>query len=219
MNACPMALVLDFGGVVSKTLFETHDRTERALGLAPGSLAWQGPFAPETDGPWRDMQAGTISERDDWRLRTRETGRLIGRDWTRMEQFVRAARGADPLAVIRREALDAIAAVKKAGGKLAVLSNELDLFYGAEFRHKLPFLDDFDLIVDATHTHVLKPDPAAYRMVTEGLGLSAEACVFVDDQPRNIAGADAFGMKTVSFDVRDPGAGYREALTLLGLTP
>ena len=28
------ALVLDFGGVISKTLFETHDLTARALGLA-----------------------------------------------------------------------------------------------------------------------------------------------------------------------------------------
>ena len=27
------ALILDFGGVVTRTLFETHDMTERALGL------------------------------------------------------------------------------------------------------------------------------------------------------------------------------------------
>ncbi|MEZ5449921.1 MAG: hypothetical protein R3E89_13430 [Thiolinea sp.] len=29
------ALVLDFGGVISRTLFETHDSTEQALGLPP----------------------------------------------------------------------------------------------------------------------------------------------------------------------------------------
>ena len=34
------ALVLDFGGVISRTLFETHDLTEKALGLAAGSLQW-----------------------------------------------------------------------------------------------------------------------------------------------------------------------------------
>jgi putative hydrolase of the HAD superfamily len=27
------ALILDFGGIVTRTLFETHDITERALGL------------------------------------------------------------------------------------------------------------------------------------------------------------------------------------------
>ena len=30
------ALILDFGGVISRTLFETHDETERALGLPAG---------------------------------------------------------------------------------------------------------------------------------------------------------------------------------------
>ena len=32
------ALILDFGGVVTRTLFETHDITERALGLPAGTL-------------------------------------------------------------------------------------------------------------------------------------------------------------------------------------
>ena len=50
------ALVLDFGGVVSKTLFETHDLSEKALGLAPGTLGWRGPFDPASDAAWRAMQ-------------------------------------------------------------------------------------------------------------------------------------------------------------------
>ena len=33
MSGKPQALVLDFGGVVTKTLFETHAVTEQALGL------------------------------------------------------------------------------------------------------------------------------------------------------------------------------------------
>ena len=36
------ALILDFGGVVTRTLFETHDITERALGLPAGTLTWRG---------------------------------------------------------------------------------------------------------------------------------------------------------------------------------
>ena len=35
------ALVFDFGGVISKTLFETHASTERRLSLPPGSLTWR----------------------------------------------------------------------------------------------------------------------------------------------------------------------------------
>jgi len=212
------ALILDFGGVVTRTLFETHDLTEAALGLAPGTLTWRGPFAPDTATLWQNMQAGEISERDYWHIRTREVGALIGADWTEMRQFVRAARGAEPDKIIRPEALAAIDATHAAGCRVAILSNELDLFYGAAFREKLPFLARFEVIHDATYTGILKPDPRAYAACLDALGLPAEACVFVDDQARNIAGARAVGLRTVHFDVAAPAASYHEALRLLRVT-
>jgi len=217
MSGSAEALVLDFGGVITKTLFETHASTEKALGLPSGTLTWQGPFDPAGDALWRSMQAGEISERDYWMTRTRETGALLGEDWDRMDQFLRRARGADLMESVRPEALDAIGKAGAAGRRLAILSNELDLFYGADFRDKLPFLTDFDLIVDATYTKILKPDPRAYAYVTDGLGLSARACVFVDDQLKNVRGGDAVGMQTVHFDVRDPAGSYARALDLLGI--
>jgi putative hydrolase of the HAD superfamily len=211
------ALVLDFGGVISKTLFETHDLTEHALGLAPCTLKWLGPFAPDSDPLWSAMQRGEISERDYWLTRSREVGQMLGEDWRDMETFVKRARGADPETVIRPEAERAIRIVADAGFKLAILSNELDLFYGADFRARLPVLARFDTIVDATHTGILKPDPRAYQFVVDALALKAEDCVFVDDQRRNIAGAIAYGMRTVLFEVRAPAASYHEALRHFGL--
>jgi putative hydrolase of the HAD superfamily len=213
------ALVLDFGGVITRTLFETHALTERALGLAPGTLAWRGPFDPAGDALWRRMQAGEITERDYWLTRTREVGRLLGEDWTRIEQFVRRARGAEPAAVIRPEAAAAVEAAASAGRRLAILSNELDLFYGADFRRRLPLLARFELIVDATYSDMLKPDPRAYAAVCDGLGLAPGDCVFVDDQPRNVQGALASGWQAVAFDVRAPGESYAQALRHLGLRP
>ena len=212
------ALILDFGGVISRTLFETHTLSEAALGLPPGSLTWAGPFAPDKDALWRDMQAGKISERDYWARRTGEVSALCGKDWMQMSDFVRAARGADPDAIIRPEFRAAIAQAKAAGLKLAILSNELDLFYGADFRTKLPFLAEFDVIVDATHTGILKPDPRAYQACLDQLHLPASSCVFVDDQRRNVDGARTIGLETVHFDVANPTAGYTQALHLLGLT-
>lgn len=211
------ALILDFGGVVTRTLFETHALSEAALGLPAGSLTWRGPFAPESDPLWRDMQADKISERDYWRQRTQEVAKLVGADWREMSDFVKAARGADPLPIIRPEALAAIERAKNAGKKLAVLSNELDLFYGAAFREKLPFLKDFAVISDATYTGILKPDPSAYLDCLDQLNLPPQACVFVDDQLRNIKGADKIGLQTVHFDVKTPAASYDEALGKLGL--
>ncbi|UFX42837.1 HAD-IA family hydrolase [Bradyrhizobium sp. 41S5] len=211
------ALVLDFGGVISKTLFETHDLTECAVGLAPCTLRWLGPFAPDSDPLWAAMQRGEISERDYWLTRSREVGRMVGEDWRDMETFVKRARGADPDTVIRPEAARAITLAADAGFRLAILSNELDLFYGAEFRTRLSILKHFDIIVDATHTGILKPDRRAYQSVLDELALEAEDCVFVDDQRRNIAGAAACNMRTVLFDVRNPAASYSEALRHFGL--
>jgi putative hydrolase of the HAD superfamily len=211
------ALIVDFGGVISRTLFETHALSEHALGLAPGTLAWRGPFDPSSDALWRDVQADRISERDYWMARTREVGRLVGEDWDRMDTFVQRARGADVQAVIRPEAVTAIHAAKAAGCRLAILSNELDLFYGADFRARLPLLDLFEVVVDATYTRILKPDPRAYALCIEQLGLPARDCVFVDDQLRNVEGARRAGLKVVHFDVMQPKESYREALGLLGL--
>jgi len=209
------ALILDFGGVITRTLFETHDLSERALGLPPGSLTWRGPFAPETDELWVAMQAGEITEREYWAQRTAEVGKLAGREWTEMSQFVSAARGADPQAVVRPEALQAIETARKRGASLAVLSNELDLFYGPEFRAELPFLKNFEVIADATYTGILKPDARAYLDCTNQLGVKPRHCVFVDDQEQNVRGAQAVGMNAVQFDVREPGRSFGQAMAML----
>ena len=151
-------LVLDFGGVISRTVFETHGDSEKALGLAPGTLNWRGPFDPDNDPLWCAMQAGEISERDYWYTRARETGRLVGEEWSDLPSFLQRVRGAEPDRIIRPEARAAIETASTAGKTLAILSNELDLFYGADFREKLPLLEKFDLIVDATYSKILKPD-------------------------------------------------------------
>ena len=211
------ALILDFGGVISRTLFETHALSEAALGLSPGTLSWRGPFADEAapDLLWQAMQRGDISERDYWLTRSREVGALLGEDWRDMQTLVRRARGADVAAIIRPEAEACIHAAKALGCKLAVLSNELDLFYGADFRERLPLLKVFDVIEDATYSGILKPDPRAYQSCLQRLGLGPERAVFVDDQARNIDGAKRCGLHTVHLDVRSPAAGFAEALRCL----
>ncbi len=215
----PQALILDFGGVITRTLFESHALTEANLGLAPGTLTWRGPFDPASDALWREMQADRISERDYWMARTREVGLLVGETWDRMECFVRRARGADLAGMIRPEATAAIEAAQAAGIRLALLSNELDLFYGADLRDRLALLQRFDAIIDATHTHILKPDPRAYQACLEVLGLPGAACVFVDDQQRNVEGARRAGLRAVQFDVRTPAQSFDLALSALGLAP
>lgn len=215
VKSADKALILDFGGVISRTLFETHALSEAALGLPAGTLTWQGPFDPDADALWQDMQADRISERDYWLQRTREVGRMLGEEWHEMQTFVQRARGADVQAVIRPEAVATIHQAKAAGYKLGILSNELDLFYGTGFRARLPLLALFDVVVDATYTQVLKPDPRAYEACLQALAVRAEHAVFVDDQKRNVDGALRCGLQVVQLDVRQPAAGFELALALL----
>ena len=209
------ALILDFGGVISRTLFETHDETERALGLPAGTLTWRGPFDPPTDPLWQAMQRGELSERDYWLQRAREVGALLGERWEAMETLVQRARGAEPDRVIRPETAALVREAQAAGIRLAILSNELDLFYGRSLRERLPLLQAFEHISDATYTGLLKPDPQAYLGCLRALGLAPDDAVFVDDQARNVDGSRRQGIPTVAFDVTRPEASCAMARQML----
>ena len=209
------SIIFDFGGVISKTLFETHELTEASLKLPPNTLQWRGPFDPDSDSLWESMQDNKISERDYWKIRTNEVGSLLKKDWTEISDFVRAARGTQPLDIIRPEALQIIDFAVKKNIRLAVLSNELDLFYGEGFRDKLPFLNSFEIIHDATYTNILKPDPRSYNSCLKDLGLLADQCIFIDDQPKNILGAKRVGLNAIQFNVLKPKESFAAVLDLL----
>ncbi len=210
------ALLLDFGGVVSITLFERHRQTERLLGLAEGALTWRGPFDPDGDPLWRDMIEGRISERGYWAERAAEVGRMVGEDWT-MLTLTRRAAGDDPNAHVRKEALATVERAKRAGRKVGILSNELELFHGREEMEALNILRLTDCLVDATHTKILKPDPRAYALGCAALNAEPERVVFVDDQMRNVEGARAAGLDAVWFDVTRPAHSFAEAERRLAL--
>jgi putative hydrolase of the HAD superfamily len=94
----------------------------------------------------------------------------------------------------------------------------VDWLDGDGFTRRFPLLSDFEAVIDATYTGILKPDPRAYQLCLDALKLPADQCVFVDDQRRNIDGAEKIGMSTVLFDVREPKKSYAQALAKLGLS-
>ena len=216
MSQPERGLLLDFGGVISVTLFERHRTSERLLGLPEGTLLWRGPFDPDGDDLWRDMLEGRISERDYWAFRAQETGRRIGEDWD-MLAMIRRTMGDDPNAHIRPQARDFVFLAKAAGRRVGILSNELELFYGADTMARLDILKLMDGLVDATHTKILKPDPRAYALGCAALGLPPERIVFVDDQQRNVDAATAAGLIAIRFDVVDPARSFAEAADALDL--
>ena len=216
MTSLKKGLLLDFGGVISVTMFERHRLTEKLLGLPAGTMKWRGPFDPATDDLWRDMIADRISERDYWARRAAETGRLVSEDWD-MLAMIRRTIGEDPNLHVRPEALDLVQRAKAADRRVGILSNELELFYGGDNMALLAILRLMDSLVDATHTKILKPDPRAYALGCEALGLAPQDVVFVDDQPRNVEGARKAGLIAVHFDVRRPSHSFGAAAQELGL--
>lgn len=211
------ALLLDFGSVITFTAFERHRDSERALGLAHGTFGWLGPVDPDTDPLWRSMQRGEISERDYWSRRAAEVGALVGQPgWTPLE-FFQAIRGDDPNLAVRESARQTVAAARAAGLRVGILSNELELYWGRPFMDRLDLLRDIDVLVDATHTHILKPDPRAYALALEALGTSAQRVLFVDDQSRNVEGARRLGIEAVHFDVAAADACFASVRRQLGV--
>jgi putative hydrolase of the HAD superfamily len=209
-------LLLDFGGVISVTLFERHALSEEALGLPAGTLTWRGPFDPAGDSLWADMIADRITEREYWARRAAEVGQLFGEDWD-MLTLIRRTRGPDANRHIRAEAVRTIRRVKAAGRRVGILSNELELFYGRDTLERLDILKEIDSVVDATHTHILKPDPRAYALGCEALGISPGEIVFVDDQLRNVEGARRAELDAVQFDVTKPDSSFAEVERRLGM--
>lgn len=69
-----------------------------------------------------------------------------------------------------------------------------------------PRLARFDAFVFSNELRVRKPDPAAYRALTDALGERPSDVVFVDDNPDNVEAARRFGLRSVLFGPGFPAA-------------
>lgn len=80
----------------------------------------------------------------------------------------------------------------------AITNWSAELFPAA--RALYPRLDTlFGVTVVSGVERVVKPDPAIYRLLLDRTGLTAAECLFVDDSPKNVAGARAVGMAAHHF--------------------
>jgi len=215
-QAALSTLLLDFGCVISKSMFENMELVERGLGLRAGTLTWRGPLDPASDPLWRHMQADRISERQYWAIRSAEVAELLGEGWGTYSLQQRASAICGQ-AWFRLEIVDLLDDARAAGIRTGVLTNELALFHSDDWLASVPALKRIDAIVDATFTKILKPAPRAYEMALEALRARPDETLFVDDQLRNVRGAEAVGLQAIHFDVRRPAEMIGEMRRRLGL--
>jgi putative hydrolase of the HAD superfamily len=210
------ALVFDFGGPVLLTPFELRAVGERSLGLPPGTFAWTGPFDPDADPDWRTFQAGGMNEREYWARRCQEFHELSGEP-AEMPYFMAHLYSGSEAELVRPAARELIADAKAAGIPVGMLTNDLTAFHDQDWLDRMTILREFDFMVDGRTDGVLKPDPRAYTLMAERMGVDPSDCVFIDDQPGNLAGAEAVGMRTVHLDPVDPSPGFAQARRMLDL--
>jgi len=187
------------------------------MGLPAGTFTWTGPFDREADPDWQAVQDGTLKERAYWDVRAKVFSDLTGEPAT-MPQFFSHLFDGTPDEVTRASARQLMAEVKSAGIPLGLLTNDMHTFHDAAWIESMaPVLEQFDVIVDGKRDGVLKPDPAAFRLVCDRMGVPTEGTVFIDDLKSNLEGAVAVGMVPVFVDVTKPDEAFALARTYLGL--
>lgn len=210
------SLIFDFGGPVLLTPFELRYVGERDLGLAPGTFAWTGPFAPDQDADWRAFQAGEMNEREYWALRAQEFADITGEEPTMPALCAHLYSGAEE-ELVRPGARKLLDDAKAAGIPVGVLTNDLTSFHDRDWLERMGILREFDVLVDGRTEGVYKPDRRAYEIVIERMGVDPATAIFIDDQPVNLQGAEVAGLTPVRLDPTDPAPGFRLARSLLGL--
>ena len=183
----PEAVVFDVGGVLIdwnprhlyRRLFDDEEEMERFLAEVC-SPAWN-----------LLLDAGLPFQEGVGALKSRfpQHARLIHAYDEQWQEMVVGALE-DTVAVLRD--------VIEAGWPVYALTNFSAEKFALE-RQRWPFLNWFRGVVVSGEVGVVKPDPAIYRHLTSGFGLVAERCLFIDDQPANVAGARAVGMQAVRF--------------------
>ena len=46
---------------------------------------------------------------------------------------------------------------------------------------------------------LIKPDPAIFRLLLERIGRAPAECIYIDDNPKNVASAAALGFDAIAF--------------------
>lgn len=191
------AIIWDLGGVIVRTMNRSpRERWERRLGLGVGELD-KLVFAGEVG---RRAAIGQAEVDDVWEALCGDLN-LSRRDCEQIEaDFWSGDRVDDELIAYINDL--------RRSYTTGLLSNAWkDLRHFVE--HVWEIAHAFDAIVISAEVGVTKPDPQIYRMMLDALEVDAHQAIFVDDFPRNVAGAREVGMRAVHFT--DP-ASARERL-------
>lgn len=209
-------LLLDVGVVLFKSAWEIADDYERLRGLPVGTVVGRGPLDAEGDDLWQEYLAGRATERDYW-LSFAARAERNGAPLDGHPTLMRAMFQTPGVEGVRPEALALVDACIAAGIKVGILTNELMDFQGRAWVEAQPWFPLFPVLVDSSEIGIRKPDPRAYEIAIDLMGMPAGDIVFIDDNPTYVKGGDDVGLRSILLDVRDPAAAFDEAARELGV--
>jgi HAD superfamily hydrolase (TIGR01509 family) len=99
---------------------------------------------------------------------------------------------------VRNEPLINFIRSQKPHYKIGLLSNVGEDFFESLFSAK-EREELFDAAVLSNSVGVTKPSRAIYEIAAKKLGVLPEECIFIDDIPANVEGANAVGMTGILF--------------------
>ena len=187
------AVLFDFGGVFTESPFLAAHEAGEELGIDV-DVAFDlcfGTYHHDGDHPWHRLERGEMTLEDARQaLRTMASER--GYDVDPIDFLMRLAREDHQ----REQVVERALAIKASGIRTACVTNNI-LEFGEGWRSLVPVDDLFDAVIDSCHAGVRKPDPRIYRLALDAVDVDAEATVFLDDHPANVAAAEALGMRGI----------------------
>jgi putative hydrolase of the HAD superfamily len=185
----PEALLIDFGGVLTTSVFDSFAAFCRAEGLPEDAL--RDSFARD------EVAARLLVDAEEGRLSDEEFGRRLA-----ARLCARTDLELDPEGLLERmnaglrpepAMVHATAAIRASGVTTVLVSNSL----GRSTYAWCDFDELFDHVVISAEVGVRKPSRRIFRLAAERAGVPPERCVTVDDLEQNLVGARRVGMRTI----------------------
>jgi len=101
-----------------------------------------------------------------------------------------------------KQGVQLVKALKKAGYKVYVLSNWDAQSFSVLQKKYSDIMNLFDGVCTSGETGFLKPNPEIFHAFLEKFQLKAKECLFIDDEPHNIYGAESVGIRAILFDAK-----------------
>ena len=176
-------LLVDYGGVLTTSVFESFRAFCRAEGVGPDTIPH---LLVEDEEALAELHAFEIGRLEEAEFERRFAGRL-GVAPERLLERIFAALGPD------ERMIGAVRAVRAAGVPTALVSNS----WGLAIYDRPLLAELFDAELISAEVGLRKPDPPIFLLAAKRLGLEPAECAMVDDLRPNLAAAEALGMAAV----------------------